>query len=71
MKEIKIDLKVEIADELEKFITHSLFQDSPIQDIQWITNGKIFTLFLSDRIDEKKVKERIIQIYGSKIKIRQ
>jgi len=67
---MKIDLKAEIADELEKFVTHSFFQELQAQDIQWITNGRIFTLFLSDRIDEDQIKERITQIYGSKVKIR-
>jgi len=68
---MKIDLKAEIADELEKFVTHSLFQELPAQDIQWITNGRVFTLFLSDRIDIDQIKERITQTYGSKVKIRQ
>jgi len=67
---MKIDLKAEIADELEKFVTHSLFQELPAQDIQWITNGRVFTLFLSDRIDIDQIKERITQTYGSKVKIR-
>ena len=67
---MKIDLKAEIADELEKFVTHSLFQELPAQDIRWITNGRVFTLFLSDGIDEDQIKERITQTYGSKVKIR-
>ena len=70
MIEMKIDYRPEIADELEKFINYSLFQDLPSQDIQWVTNGRVFTLFLSDEIDISLIKERIIQTYGSKIKIR-
>ena len=70
MREMKIDFKAEIADEFEKFISQTLFNELSLQNISWITNGKIFTLFLPDRIDENLIREQIIQTFGSKAQIR-
>jgi Mor family transcriptional regulator len=42
----------------------------PAQNIRCVTNGKIFTLPLPDKINENLIKEKIIQRYGSRVKIR-
>ena len=70
MREMKIDFKAEIANEFEKFVSQTLFNELSLQNISWITNGKIFTLFLPDRIDENLIREQIIQTFGSKAQIR-
>jgi len=39
-------------------VNQAIYQEFTQQDILWITNSKIFTLFLSDRIDEELIKEK-------------
>lgn len=69
MKEMEIKVKGEISEEFGKFIL-LLLKELPARNIRCVTNGKTFLLPLSDGIDENLIKERIIQRYGSKVKIR-
>jgi hypothetical protein len=69
MKEMEITVKDEISEEFGEFILASL-RELPPRNIRWSTNGKLFFLFLPDDIDENPIKSRIIQSYGSKVKIR-
>jgi len=39
-------------------VNQAIYQEFTQQDILWITNSKIFTLFLPDRIDEELIKEK-------------
>ena len=39
-------------------VNQAIYQEFAQQDILWITNSKIFTLFLTDRIDEELIKEK-------------
>ena len=39
-------------------VNQAIYQEFTQQDILWIINSKIFTLFLSDRIDEELIKEK-------------
>lgn len=39
-------------------VNQVIYQEFTQQDILWITNSKIFTLFLPNRIDEELIKEK-------------
>jgi len=39
-------------------VNQAIYQEFTQHDILWITNSKIFTLFLPDRIDEELIKEK-------------
>lgn len=69
MKEMEIKVKDEILREFGKFIVR-LLGELPAQNIRCVTNGKTFLLPLPDGSDVNLIRERIIQRYGSKVKIR-
>ena len=69
MKEMEIKVKDEISEEFGKFIL-LLLRELPAKNIRCVTNGKTFLLPLPDGIDENLIRKRIIQRYGSKVKIR-
>lgn len=69
MKVMEIKVKDEIREEFRKFILR-LLEELPAQNIRCATNGSLFSLPLHDRINENLVRERIVQRYGSKVKIR-
>lgn len=67
---MEIKVKDEIREEFGKFIL-GLLEELPAQpQIRCVTNGSLYFLPLPDRINENMVKERIVQRYGSKVKIR-
>ncbi|MGQ9642022.1 MAG: hypothetical protein ACUVUF_07870 [Candidatus Bathycorpusculaceae bacterium] len=69
MKVMEIKVKDEIREEFQKFISR-LLRELPAQNIRCVTNNGLYSLPLPDIINENLVRERIVQRYGSKVKIR-
>jgi 2-polyprenyl-6-methoxyphenol hydroxylase-like FAD-dependent oxidoreductase len=69
MKVMEIKVKDETIEEFRKFILR-LLEEMPAQNIRCTTNGSLFSLPLPDTINENLVRERIVQRYGSKVKVR-